>query len=247
MYTNIPKIDTLNIINNILKNNSAINKNNREEIVHILQVIVDQNYFQIDKQYYKQTDGLAMGAPTSAILAQTYLQHMEHEQIYPILIKQQIIGYFRYVDDILIIYDQNKTNIKHTLNEFNKLQSSIKFTMEKEIHYSINVLDLTIHREEENLKFTIYRKPTQTDIIIPSSSCHPNEHKRASINYLLNRMHEYTINKEGKEAELNIIKNILQNNEYSVNIANTLHLRKHTKTPTTKRQNGPPSHIVEKK
>jgi allophanate hydrolase subunit 1 len=94
-----------------------------------------------------------------------------------VLIRQQIIGYFRYVDDILIIYDKKKINIEHTLNELNKLQSSIKFTIEKEIHDSINFLDLTIYWEEENLKFTIYRKPTQTDIIIPNSSCHPNEHK----------------------------------------------------------------------
>jgi hypothetical protein len=50
-----------------------------------------------------------MGAPTSSILAGTYLQHMEHKQIYPILIKQQIIAYTRYVDDILMIHDQRKT------------------------------------------------------------------------------------------------------------------------------------------
>jgi hypothetical protein len=43
-----------------------------------------------------------MGAPTSSILAKTYVQHMEHTQIYPILIEQQIIAYFRYVDDILL-------------------------------------------------------------------------------------------------------------------------------------------------
>jgi hypothetical protein len=159
-----------------------------------------------------------MGAPTSAILAETYLQPMEHEQIYPILIRQQIIGYFRYVDDILIIYDQNKTNIDHTLNELNKLQSSIKFTMEKETNNKINFLDLTIHRKEENLEYAIYRKPTQTDIIIPNNSCHPNEHKRSSINYLLKRMHTYPISKGAKEAELNIIKNILRNNEYDENI-----------------------------
>jgi hypothetical protein len=52
-----------------------------------------------------------MGAPTSSVLAETYIQHMEHKQIYPILIKQQTMAYFRYVDDILMIYDQNKTNI----------------------------------------------------------------------------------------------------------------------------------------
>jgi hypothetical protein len=72
-----------------------------------------------------------MGAPTSSILSETYIQHIEHTQIYPILVQQQIIAYYRYVDDILIIYDQNETNIEHTLNEFNKLQQTIKFTIEK--------------------------------------------------------------------------------------------------------------------
>jgi hypothetical protein len=67
-----------------------------------------------------------MGTPTSSILEETYLQHMEHTQIYPILIKHEIIAYFRYVDDILIIYDQNKTNIDHTLEEFNKTTTNHK-------------------------------------------------------------------------------------------------------------------------
>jgi hypothetical protein len=58
---------------------------------------------------------------------------MEHKQIYPSIITQQIIAYFRNVADILIIYDQSKTNVRHTLNEFNKLQPSI----EKELHESI--------------------------------------------------------------------------------------------------------------
>jgi hypothetical protein len=29
---------------------------------------------------HRQTDGLAMGAPTSAIIAETYIQYMEHTQ-----------------------------------------------------------------------------------------------------------------------------------------------------------------------
>lgn len=36
--------------------------------------------------------------------------------IYPVLKYEQIITYFRYVDDILIIYDQNKTMVEQTLN-----------------------------------------------------------------------------------------------------------------------------------
>jgi hypothetical protein len=61
-----------------------------------------------------------MGAPTSAILAEVYIQYIEHKKLYPIVKKHQIIGYFRYVDDILIIYNRNKTNIEETLTEFNK-------------------------------------------------------------------------------------------------------------------------------
>jgi hypothetical protein len=59
---------------------------------------------QFKQKYFKQTDGLALGAPTSAILAEAYIQNMEHKQIYAILTKRQIIGHFRYVDAILLIY-----------------------------------------------------------------------------------------------------------------------------------------------
>jgi hypothetical protein len=34
---------------------------------------MEQNYFQCDHQNHKQTDGLVMGAPTAAILADMYL------------------------------------------------------------------------------------------------------------------------------------------------------------------------------
>jgi hypothetical protein len=40
--------------------------------LHMLKTAIDQNDLQIDLEYYKQSDELAMGAPTSAILAETY-------------------------------------------------------------------------------------------------------------------------------------------------------------------------------
>jgi hypothetical protein len=169
---------------------------------------MEQNYFQFDQKHYKQIEGLAMGAPTSAILAETFIQHMEHTYIYPILKTQQIIAYYRYVDDILILYNKNKTNIEKTLNDFNNIQPSIKFTIEKEKHEKINYLDITIHRKNRQLEFLIYRKPMQTDIIIPST--HPYEHKLSGITYLLNRLNTYPITKRSKETEKDTIRNILQ-------------------------------------
>jgi hypothetical protein len=47
--------------------------------------------------------------------------------------------------------DTTKTNIHQTLNEFNRLQPTIKFTIEKEEHESIHFLDHTIHQKDKHL------------------------------------------------------------------------------------------------
>jgi hypothetical protein len=79
-----------------------------------------------------------MGAPTSSILSEVYLQNLEHNIIYNILVEQKIVAYFRYVDDILIVYDKQKTNISHMLYLFNNLHPKLKFTMESEEDMKIN-------------------------------------------------------------------------------------------------------------
>jgi hypothetical protein len=45
-----------------------------------------------------------MGAPSSAVLAEIYLQFIKCKNVYDILLKHKILGYYRYVDDILLIY-----------------------------------------------------------------------------------------------------------------------------------------------
>jgi hypothetical protein len=72
-----------------------------------------------------------MGAPTSAILAEISIQHLEHNDIIDILQKHHIIDYYRYVDDIQIVYNENNTNMEDILKEFNSIHSNIQNTMEK--------------------------------------------------------------------------------------------------------------------
>jgi hypothetical protein len=64
-----------------------------------------------------------MGAPISAILADIFIQYMEHKHIYPILRMREIMAYYRYVDDILIIYDSIKqiSNKQRNLTTYNQL------------------------------------------------------------------------------------------------------------------------------
>jgi hypothetical protein len=70
-----------------MNNNNNINEDVKTEIENLINIIIEQNYFQFNNKYYKQKEGLAMGAPTSAILSETYLQYIENTCIYKILQK----------------------------------------------------------------------------------------------------------------------------------------------------------------
>jgi hypothetical protein len=109
MYTNIPVRNTVNI----LSNNSEISVHIKTENILLTSVIVNQNYFEFNATCYKQIEGLGMGIPTSALFAEAFLQWLEHMFIIKILLEHRIIGYYRYVDDILILYDKDVTYIDH--------------------------------------------------------------------------------------------------------------------------------------
>jgi hypothetical protein len=70
-----------------------------------------------------------MGAPTSALLAEIFMQHMEHNYIISTLTKHNILDYHRYVGGILIIYNEDHTDIDDTLKEFNSIHPNIKYTI----------------------------------------------------------------------------------------------------------------------
>jgi hypothetical protein len=210
MYTNIPTDEIPNIVSEICTN-SAILEQIRTEILLLTQTVLGQNYFQFQNQIYKQTTGLAMGAPTSSAFSEIYLQYIEHNVLYGILQNHNVIGYFYYVDDILLFFDKTVTNITQVLNEFNTATATLKFTMEPETDNKINFLDITIKKEEDKFSFDIYRKPTCTDIIIAHDSCHPTEHKLSAISYLHNRNNTYLTDKESKQNEQTVINQILYN------------------------------------
>jgi hypothetical protein len=161
-------------------------------------LIIKQNYFEENSIFYQQSVGLAMGAPSSALLSEIYLQHLEHNQILDLLAKHKIISYHRYVEDILLVYNTPHTDIKKTLIEFNYIHHKIQFTIEEESNSQINFLDLSVSRIHNGLQFGIFRKPTATDIMIHNTSCHPIEHKISGINYLINRITTYPISQYNK-------------------------------------------------
>jgi hypothetical protein len=142
-----------------------------------------------------------MGVPTSGILAEIFLQHLEKHHILNVSDKHKIIKYFTYVDDILIIYDTNHSDMQNVLKDFNTIHPKLKFTAECEENNQINFLDIILNRTHTNWRIAIYRKPTFTDTIIPYTSNHPTQHKQAAIRFLYNRLNTYNLQKEDYDTK----------------------------------------------
>jgi hypothetical protein len=69
LYVKIPINQTLNIAN-IMFNNNQVDEHITRDIMWILKMITNQNYFQYEGKFYKPTTGVAMGSPLSSILAE---------------------------------------------------------------------------------------------------------------------------------------------------------------------------------
>jgi hypothetical protein len=52
---------------------------------------------------------------STATLAETFIQFTEYNGIHDSLIKHKIVGYFTYVHDVLLIYNEELANINLTL------------------------------------------------------------------------------------------------------------------------------------
>jgi hypothetical protein len=159
-----------------------------QDLIKLYDLIIEQTYFTHDDKIFRQTEGLAMGSPPSATLSEMYLQYLEYNNYNNIIQNNNIIGYFRYVDDIWIIFNHTRTDINHVLQEFNQVNNHIQFTLELETNRRLNFLDLTIHINNTNWNFSIFWKPTFTDKMISFFSCHPHKHKFAAVRYLINRL-----------------------------------------------------------
>jgi hypothetical protein len=86
-----------------------------------------------------QHDSLAMGAPSSGLIAQIFLQYIEHQHLAHLAHTHththththKLINYWRYVDDILIALDSNHTTIQAITQDFNTINYNSQQRLKK--------------------------------------------------------------------------------------------------------------------
>ena len=188
-----------------------LDDNERDIYIELIKLVLSQNYSTFRDQTYQQTDGLAIGNKLSPMLSELFMRRFEND------IKE--LDWFpkiwlRYVDDVFAVVKKDEMD-KIFWNLNSTKYSNIQFTIEEEVDRKLPFLDILITREEGKLRFSIFRKPTDSPLFISATSFHSMQHKHASLNFLIHRLLTIPMMKEDFDAEWIKIVEIAEFNGFS--------------------------------
>ena len=104
LYTNIPIIDTLNIIKDYVNNDDQFTRKMaipQDKFLDLVHLVLTTTWYTFISQFYQQTDGVAMGGPTSSATAGIYMQAYERTAVTTALHPPNV--WERFVDDVYSI------------------------------------------------------------------------------------------------------------------------------------------------
>ena len=119
-----------------------------------------------------------MGFLLSGVLACIYLEFLESGPFKYII--PNTARYFRYIDNILLIYPQD-LDLESITDRLNNVGTCVNFIYELESNNTLTFLDILLIRNINKQEFKVYRKPTCKNDHIYFYSHHNNNTKRGII------------------------------------------------------------------
>ena len=156
LYTNVPIADALQAakiaLNLIDEDLLPLPK---QDFLKLVELCVRFGPFSFAGTEYIQVEGLAMGSPLAAVLAQLAMEVLQQNHLKPLAGPN--VTWIRYVDDILAIVPQRQ-NVSTLLQRLNDVHPTIKFTLEREVSERISFLDVVLHKVNGRLRFSVLEK-----------------------------------------------------------------------------------------
>jgi hypothetical protein len=208
MYTNVPSMDAARIAVDMATQHKLnlfglLNDN----IMELIRIIIDNNFFLFNGKLYKQMIGLPMGSRISGLLANIYLDYLE-KSIVPTL---PIAIYKRYVDDIFIL-TKDSDSADNIANQLNNISEKIKFEMEKPINGKLNLLDFGVMINNGKAKFSFYQKKARSNVFVNFNSHVPMMAKRHYVQNEWMRILRKSDKHDVKRAKKTLEEKLLANN-----------------------------------
>ena len=176
LYMNIPQEEGITIVCNAYENFHAKNPPiySYKFPQRNAQPILKENSFQFNGKNYLQTHGTAMGTKVAVAFANIFMASIEKE-----ILKQSFnkpLTWKRLIDDVLCLWDTNKGEIEHFIEQANSYHPTIKFTAEVS-QLETTFFDTTVYKgerfeKEPILDMRTHYKPTETSQYTNYNNCH---------------------------------------------------------------------------
>lgn len=167
MFTNITTERAIEAV----KKRQSILKISYDTMQLVLDVIkfncIQSTEIKFDDVVYKQIKGLRMGSALSPILADLVVEDMLDDAFLKLKRPKLLM---KYVDDIFCIMESTEAN--DLLNALNQCDPNIKFEMEEEQNGRLNYLDITVYRDQLELKTVWYQKHVSSGTFLNFHSNH---------------------------------------------------------------------------
>jgi hypothetical protein len=236
LYDNIPPDEGVHCVGESLEKTGSL-KVPVEFIMRILNIIQDYSVFEFDKQRYQQQFGTSMGSKPAPSYANTFMAEKIDPKIQKILEKYTERGIIplkfmkRFLDDIFLLFCGTVEKLHQFFVEINNIHKNIKFTMSHTTPSqpqpqpcscpptdSIPYLDTSCKIKNGKIITDLYRKPTDKNQYLLTSSCHPLECLDSIPFSLSMRINRVCAEETDRDRRFKELKEMLLDREYSPGI-----------------------------
>ena len=117
-----------------------------------------------------------MGTKLAPSLANIFMADFEEKYVFGKDAKVKF--WFRFIDDIIGLYEGSETELKEFVDGLNKVHPTIKFTLEY-LTEQLIFLDTIVHLEKNRMWTDLYCKPTDSHSYLHYNSAHPHHCKKS--------------------------------------------------------------------
>ena len=235
LYTNIDQSEGLDAVKEALEERSE-KKVPTNFIISLLQIILMFNIFEFNSEYFLQLIGTAMGAVPAVSYANIFMARKIDPKILEAAEKfknsdgNPVRFIKRFLDDIFMVWRGSTSDLHKFLHHLNSINPSIKFTMSHTTNAhstcdcssasSIPFLDTSCNISDGKIITDLYKKSTDRNQYLLTSSCHPShvcDNIPFSLALRIVRICSTIVAREKRFSEL---KEMLLSREYSAGIIN---------------------------
>ncbi|KAJ1127337.1 hypothetical protein NDU88_005740 [Pleurodeles waltl] len=131
LYTSIPLERGLEMLQLTLSTRDATLYDHTRMLLDLTRLVLENNVFLHDGRWYRQCQGVAMGAKFSPSYANLYMGQFEKKHLWsncPLNLTEHILYWGRYIDDILAIWSGNVSDLNILIEHLNTNDFNLVFT-----------------------------------------------------------------------------------------------------------------------